>query len=56
MSSYIDIRATTFLMSRSNVSAGHSDVTVGLGPTRLDIRAVAFLMSRSDVSAEHSDE
>ena len=32
LSSRIDIRATAFLMSRSDVSAVHSDVTVGLGP------------------------
>ena len=56
MSSYIDIRATAFLTSRSDVSARHSDVIVGLGPILSDIRATAFLMSRSDVSASHSDE
>ena len=56
MSSYIDIRATAFLMSRSDVSVGHSDVTVGLGPISSDIMATTFLTSRSDVSAGHSNE
>ena len=45
----------SFLKSRPDVSAGHSDVTVGLGPTLLDVRAIAFLTSRSDVSASHFD-
>ena len=55
MSSYIDVRAIAFLTSRSDVSAGHSDVTIGLGPTSLDVRDTTFLMSRSDVSVDHSD-
>ena len=47
MRSYIDVRATSFLTSRSDVSVGHSDVA--------DVRATTILMSRSNVSASHSD-